>query len=230
MKLLFLSPLSAPSTVRLPSDGYSASWPVRLHRQSRLHTGSSSHLGAPHLRPIIPIPRRLSTRSSTQLSVSDAAAPSTSITCHCMLPSDPPSHYACRIPITYSNERMPKYILAYPSVGNPPPYSTTTGPVSPPTLVPCLPHAEFKYGSEGHSLCHRCLEPVDICLYVLSNRRLQNFLAPSRWKVPSCCLLVHLPVTCHKKPAWTPTIHFSMVADKTHISAQNRSTACTTAL
>ena len=62
---IFISPLSVPLTVSLPSEGDSASCPVRKHCSSPLHAVSSAHLGVPNLCPSIPIPHRLSTGSST---------------------------------------------------------------------------------------------------------------------------------------------------------------------
>ena len=41
----------------------------------------------------------------------------------------------------------------------PPPW----GPSPLPAIVPHLPHADFKYGPEGHPLRHRCLAPVNVC-------------------------------------------------------------------
>ena len=49
-------------------------------------------------------------------------------------------------------------------------------------------------------------------------------------QVPSCHFLDRFPVPFHKKYVWTHAIRFSVAADKTHVSASGRSTACTTAL
>ena len=63
------SPLSKLNYVWLTSRGDPASFPILWHRPSCLRTGPSSHLGVPHIRPIIPPPCRLSTGSSAHLKV-----------------------------------------------------------------------------------------------------------------------------------------------------------------
>ena len=64
-----MSLLSVLPATRPPSKRDSASYPVCQHHQSRLRTGSSIHMGVPCICSRIPIPRCISTGSSTHLSV-----------------------------------------------------------------------------------------------------------------------------------------------------------------
>ena len=101
--LLFTSPMSAPTAVRLTSDGESASYLVCQHRPSRLLSGSYSHLDVPHFRPSIPIPRCLSTESSAHLSVAYLLC-RFPVSCHplpfytpCLSPLPPRLPDSCRL-------------------------------------------------------------------------------------------------------------------------------------
>ena len=133
-KVLFPPPLFASTVVRLTSKGESASCPVLQHRPSRLRTVSSSHLGVPHIRPRIPIPRCLSTGSYYHLSVARVLC-LCHVSCHTFplyAPCWPSYIHAFRIPVVSAPMRLPKYLLAYPSFGHPLLYTATTGPISAP--------------------------------------------------------------------------------------------------
>ena len=99
--------------------------------------------------------------------------------CCFLLPADFPSRRTCQIPVISSTLRLLKYFLTWPSIRYPPLSATTMGPVSAPVYVPLLLlHADLKYRPEGHSLCQRCLTPIDICPYFLGPCLLQHALAP----------------------------------------------------
>ena len=67
---IFLSPLSAPSVIRLSSKRYYPSYPVHRHRLSILCTVSSTQLGITVIHLSTPLLRSLSTGSSAHLIIS----------------------------------------------------------------------------------------------------------------------------------------------------------------
>ena len=65
-----LYPHPAPPSIRLPPNGYSASFTLHQRRPSHFRTGSSAYLDFPRLRPSILLIHRLTTMgSSAHLSI-----------------------------------------------------------------------------------------------------------------------------------------------------------------
>ena len=73
-----------------------------------------------------------------------------------------------------------------------------------------------------------CLSMYDCMSYVPTAFNTPS--DPYHHQFPSSRLFDHFPITSRQNPVWTPTILFSIASDKTHVSAPQKITTCTTAL